>query len=272
MVRTCPSCGRQAIDDQSQFCNKCGAPLPQDQPKKILVRTTPRLAETPPADLQPPVRSPVAESPAPVSRAPAAPPSRIPADPLQVRAPVKRPVQKNLPRRTPLPFRKFIAKDYLRGIYWLGVIAILLIVFSGITTSPTTSATTSDSSTDTATKASDDLLAGIPLFWIGIFLFVNLLWRAVCEMAAVQFALYDSATSPLMVLNTAHDSLFEDEMAGSEGAGADEYVECPRCGKVVAASELRTCAHCGVQGCSSCIRMMGLVKKTLTCRDCYERK
>jgi hypothetical protein len=171
-----------------------------------------------------------------------------------------------------LPFRKFITRDFIRPVYWLGVIAILLIVFSGISTGTAKSAATPDTTTDTAAKASEDILAGIPLFWIGILVFSNLLWRTVCEMGAFQSALYDSYTASQNTQNADHDSLFEDGMPDSGDAGDEGFTNCPHCGKVVPTGELRTCTHCGMEGCSSCIRMMGLVRKTLTCRDCYQKK
>jgi hypothetical protein len=160
----------------------------------------------------------------------------------------------------------------IRLVYWLGVIAIILIIVAGITTTKTTASTgaVADPSADAATKAATDLLAGIPLFWIGSFLFAVLLWRAVCEICALQAAHYNSLAAAGSVRSLAQVSLREDDaLPNSE---ADEFTECPRCGKVVPQSELRSCSHCGVQGCSSCIRMMGLLKKTLTCRDCYQSK
>lgn len=57
---------------------------------------------------------------------------------------------------------------------------------------------------------------------------------------------------------------------GERGTGG--MTVCPRCGKIVPADELQSCEHCGVQGCSSCIRLIGLLKKKWTCKDCFERK
>src|SRR5512145_1764034 len=114
MARTCPNCGRQAIDDQSQFCNKCGTPFPADQPKKVLVRTTPRLADTQPAPPATPVQPYQEEFPAPERYAPPAPPARSLADPPRVRAPAQRPVQRQQIRSTPLPFGKLYAQRFIR--------------------------------------------------------------------------------------------------------------------------------------------------------------
>jgi len=265
MARICPNCGRPALDDQSQFCNKCGSPFAEDQPKKILVRTTPRLADTPPPPPAP-VAPPAAEY--------YAPPVRSYADPPRVRAPAPRPAAQPKPAgKSPLPFKKLIGRDFIRPVYWLGVIAILLVVFAGITAElPKTDTTAGTPAEDTAGAGSGDFLSDIPLFWIGIFIFTNLLWRVVCEMSAVLFALRDAGASPYHDRGPGFDSLLEDEMPESWDNRAEEPVTCPRCGRVVPAGELRTCEHCGVEGCSNCIRLMGLLKKTLTCKDCFERK
>lgn len=273
MVRTCPSCGRQAIDDQSQFCNKCGAPFPaEEQPRKVLVRTTPRLADAPPQYQQQPVPPPVPEP-----RAPPVPPARslaeTPARPRPgARAPARKPAR-DTGARSPAPALTLVVAKKIRLAYWLGVIAIVLIVFAGISTPAAKTATAADAgadaAADTEAKASTDLLSGIPLFWIGVFLFAILLWRSVCEAVAIQVAIHDSAAPAGHAHDMGEDFLFEAGVTDDSGEG--EFTECPRCGKTVARDDLRICAHCGVQGCSSCIRLMGLVRKTLTCRDCYQK-
>jgi hypothetical protein len=272
MARICPQCGARAIDEQSQFCNKCGYPFPDEPQKKtVVVRTMPRMADTPPPPPQYPVSPPVPEP-----RAPAVPQARSYAQPPRVRAPARRPVQPAPVRSSPSPFKRLIAQDYPKLVYWFGVIAIILVVFAGISTGTTKSATPAGSSAgttnDTATTPPGDVLAGIPLFWIGVFVFANLFWRTVCEMCAVQFALHGSLTSGTTVQSPAQGSLFEDGMPDLDDFEGGEPVTCPRCGKVVAVSELRTCGHCGVQGCSNCIRMSGLVKKIPTCKECFETK
>ena len=258
MARTCPNCGRQAIDDQSQFCNKCGAPFPQDQPKKVIVRTEPRLVTTPPPPpLSPP--PPVAEPPAP----------RRPG----VRAPAKKPVPEQKTKGGFLRFETFITRDFIRFIYLAGVIAILLISLLGIMSGFSKPAS-SDAESGTAVNATasgQDSTTSL-IIWAGFLIFGNLFWRVLCEMLVVLFVVNDSLLAIKRSLAREHDSRLEDEMPDYDIRKDDEFVECAHCGKVVAHSELRTCSHCGVQGCSSCIRMMGLIKKTLTCRDCYQRK
>jgi hypothetical protein len=274
MARTCPQCGAKAIDEESQFCNQCGTPFAEDRPKKVIVRTVPRLADVSPPPEQPrPSPQTVVEPPVAEIRVPAVPPARSLADPPRVRPPAQQPARQ--PRRpAPVPpFKKLLLKEYFKPVYWIGVIAILLIVISGISTGTSKPATTPDTTTNTtAGGSSGDLLASIPLFWIGILVFGNLLWRGVCEMGAVQFALYNSHISTCNDRNTGHDFSADDQIPEYHEGESGDFVNCPRCGKVVAASELRACEHCGVQGCSSCIRMMGLIKKTLTCKDCYDRK
>jgi hypothetical protein len=268
MARTCPACGSKAIDDQSQFCNKCGTPFPDELPRRILVRTTPRLAETPlPQQTIPP---PVAEHPAPEPRASPVPPARSLADPPRVRMPAKTPARKQVVSKPVLPFKKYIARDFIKPIYWIGFIAILLIVFSGISADLAKKSTTTGTSAKTTESSSGDILAGIPFFWIGVLLIGNLFWRMFCEMCTILFALQGLPVSAGNAQSPWQDTLVERGLVDDDRS--EEFTECPRCGKTVSQSELRTCAHCGVQGCSSCIRMMGLVRKTLTCRDCYQKK
>jgi hypothetical protein len=158
-------------------------------------------------------------------------------------------------------------------MYWLGVIAILLIVFSGIMADSAKDPAAPPEDTAGAAKESPpDLLSAIPLFWIGIFVLANLSWRVMCETCAVVLPRPDLPCAPLPMETPAAAPLLED-MAPAVGAGEPGgSVECPRCGKVVPSGEQKTCEICGVQGCSSCIRLTGLLKKKWTCRDCFERK
>jgi hypothetical protein len=64
----------------------------------------------------------------------------------------------------------------------------------------------------------------------------------------------------------------EDVAAGYDAEEDGEYVECPHCAKVVPADQVRECEVCEVQGCSNCIRVMGLLKKKMTCRECFDSK
>jgi hypothetical protein len=256
MARTCPNCGRQAIDDQSQFCNKCGSPFPQDQPKKVIVRTEPRLAAAP---LAPPPPPPVAGPPAPTRP--------------RVMPPAKKPVPEQKPKGGFLRFESFITRDFIRFIYLAGVIAIILISLLGIMSgfSKPASSSAEGSTAVNATSTGQDSTTTL-IIWAGFLIFGNLFWRVLCEMLVVLFVMNDSLLAIKNTLSRDQDSLFEDEIPDDYDGGGGEFTQCPRCGKTVAQSELRTCSHCGVQGCSTCIRMMGLVRKTLTCRDCYRKK
>lgn len=273
MARICPACGSQAIDDQSLFCNKCGTPFPSDQPKKVLVRTTPRLAETPPPAPPSPEPVPVTGPPAPEYRAPAAPPARISSEPPRARVPAPRPGSRQQAGRSPLPFTRCLVRDFLRPVYWLGVLAILLIVLGGVMADAATTAPAGESSGSGKEGGPLDLLSAIPVFWIGVFIAGNLVWRVLCESGAALFALYDAGTTPdnprgLEMESLPDDRVIDDGMAGGQGG----MVQCPRCGRTVPAEEMRTCEHCGTVGCSACVRLMGLIKKTLTCRDCFQSK
>lgn len=264
MARICPQCGSQAIDDQSQFCNKCGTSFPEEKTMKIFVRTMPRTPGVSPAPVQQP---PPQEAPEP--RTTQAIPARPPADSIRIRVPAKPAPAQPKPAMV-LPFRKFIARDFIRLVYWIGVIAILLVVVSGILADTAKKSTAAGTSAEIPGASSGDILAGLPLFWIGMLLISNFFWRVLCETSAIQFALYSSLVHAENPPGPVQDSLYEDGMPGD--AGGDEFIDCPRCGKVVHPRDIRACSHCGVQGCSSCIRMTGLVRKMLTCRDCYQGK
>jgi hypothetical protein len=177
------------------------------------------------------------------------------------------------PQPAALPFKRFITRDFLRPLYWIGVIAILLIVFSGISSDGAGNDTTAETATETDGAASSgDLLSGIPFFWIGVMVIANLFWRVLCETSAMVFFL---AAAPAMTVNAPgrdENWLSEEEIPGSVSGTADEMVACSRCGKIVPAEELETCEGCGIQGCSSCVRKMGLLKSKWTCRDCYNTK
>lgn len=252
MTKICPACGSKAVDDQSQFCNKCGYPFPPPQAKKtVVVRTEPRLTESLPT----PPRSPPGDE----TRRPPRAPQNLPVRP------------KALPLR-PLPFRKLLGRSFIRPVYWLGVIMIVLVVFTGITADLSKKGT--DTSQGTGTKSgSMDLLSGLPVFWIIVLVLGNLAWRLICELSAVQAALYDALSSAGLSRGSGGQDphIAEDDMdEGAEAGG--ETVECLRCGKIVPVGELRSCDRCGVQGCSNCIRVSGLVRKTMTCKECFEGK
>jgi len=191
----------------------------------------------------------------PVSAHRTTPPSRAPA--------AQQPERKKTGGGRSLPFKRFLIGDRLKIIYILGAIAIIVISLLGITAGFGASGTNAAKSF-TNTTALVITPTASPLFWIAFFIFGSLCWRIFCEIAAIVYRMYEPATS-------GGDAPSSDETP-EDVAGSEEMYECPHCGKEVPASQLRECEHCGVQGCSNCIRMMGLVKKTMTCKDCFEKK
>lgn len=236
MIRTCPSCGYRTADEQTQYCNKCGYPFPAEGQAQQATRAAPaRARRTPPAH-------------------------------PQVRPEGGQPRKKGGGGGT-MPFSNLLARKYLKAIYFLGAIAIVVVALLGILAGFSTTESGSAIKAFTNTTALVATPTASPLFWIGVLIFGSLTWRIFCELVAMVFWMYNAITEEETVVPA--DTYGEEDAAGE---GWDEDVQCPRCGKVVPSSELRECEHCGVQGCSSCIRMMGLLKKTMTCKDCFENK
>jgi len=239
MTRTCPSCGTPS-DDHARFCNRCGYPFPAVHPDnmtRVQRRDEPLYEE-------------------PVSAHRITPPSRAPA--------VQQPEHKKTSGSKPLPFKKFLIGNRLKLIYLIGAIAIIAISLLGIMAGFGSSGTNGVVKTFTNTTALVETPTASPLFWIAFLIFGSLCWRMFCEIAAIVYRMYEPAGGG--------DAPSSDDSHMSGDGGSEEMYECPHCGKVVPADQLRECEHCGVQGCSHCIRMMGLVKKTMTCKDCFEKK
>lgn len=249
MVKICTSCGTRTADDEALFCNKCGCPFPKIQPKRSAVPqqrepTVPVVPRNPPGGM---VR--------------------------QVRPPVRRPGPQRTGRSDPLPFKKFFARDHIRLIYLVGAVAVILVSLLGISTvlSKTGAVTPVESFTNTTALVESP--SASPLFWIGFLIFGSLIWRIFCEMAAVICRTPDTIggggeSGPV----DEEPDYFEEEAGGYRAEETGEFVECPHCSKIVTADQVRECEICGVQGCSNCIRMMGLLKKKMTCKECFEKK
>jgi hypothetical protein len=153
------------------------------------------------------------------------------------------------------------------------VIAILLIVLGGMMAGSGGATTAGDTGeADDKEKSPLDILSAIPAFWIGVFIAASLIWRVLCESSAVLIALHDTQTPPNPSGTTGMEPFPDPGDGNSRGTSGGEMALCPRCGRTVPVEDLRSCDHCGVQGCSNCIRLMGLIKKTLTCKDCYQSK
>lgn len=238
MTRTCPSCGTTS-DDHARFCNRCGYPFPAVHPDnmtRVQRRDEPLYEE-------------------PVSAHRTTPPPRAPA---------AQPPERKKTGGRPLPFKKFLIGNRLTIIYILGAVAIIAISLLGIIAGFQATGTGSVVKSFSNTTALVVTPTASPLFWLGFLIFASLIWRMFCEIAAIVYRMYEPATS-------GGDTPSYDETP-EDVAGPEEMYECPHCGKTVPADQLRECEHCGVQGCSHCIRMMGLVKKTMTCKDCFEKK
>jgi hypothetical protein len=220
---------------QALYCNKCGFPFPRNQPERSLAATH-------------------AVRPAPRA--------------------VKQPVYKKLGGDGFLSFDTLITENHLTLIYIIGAVMIVLVSVMGITGMFASKATGSANTSITNTTAIAANPAGSPLFWIGFLIFGSMLWRMFCELFAILSREYSGNHQ-----GDDNESEYETEKypelttveAQGEG-GSGQKVECPKCHKIVAVEDIRECEHCGVQGCISCIRMMGLLKKTMTCRECFEAK
>jgi hypothetical protein len=235
MARKCPSCGYPEADNQALYCNKCGYPFPQTSPQKP------------------------AGAPAPGSRpAPAAVRQRR--------------------RQKPglagfLSFDTLITENSLKLIYILGAVGIVLVSLMGVAGMFAKPVKGGANISITNTTALAENPTGSPLFWIGFLIVGSVLWRMFCELFVVLSRVHGApgyGGGPEPEIETMEYE--ETEGAGYGPKWSAQMVECPKCRKIVPVEELRECEHCGIQGCTSCIRMMGLLKKTMTCRECFEEK
>jgi hypothetical protein len=240
MAKTCPSCGYHEPDNQALYCNKCGRPFPQILPQNPVMATAPGYRPAPAA--------------------------------------VRHLRRKNTGPAGFLSFDTLITRDYLRMIYILGAVVIILVSLVGITggfakPGPAHANTSVANASFINTTALAQDPAGSSLFWIGFLVIGSVLWRMFCELFIMLSRVHEA---PGYGDETAPDydptDYGDADASVPEEEGPTQFVECPKCGKIVPVEELRECEHCGVQGCSNCIRMMGLLKKTMTCRECFEAK
>lgn len=237
MTKTCPSCGYREPDMQAMYCNKCGYPFPQHQPQR------------------------------PAAPAPAGRPAPRAA---------KRPVKKKAGGGGFLSFGTLITENHLKLIYILGVVMIVLVSVIGIAgmfakegADKVEKASTNASIINT--KAIAEYPAGSPVFWVIFLIIGNVLWRMFCELFAMLsrghgVPVYGDEAEP----EPEDYSVEETAVQGRPVSG--QRVECPKCHKIVSLEDLRECEGCGIQGCVNCIRLMGLLKKKMTCRECFEAK
>ncbi|MHB8053437.1 MAG: DUF4282 domain-containing protein [Methanoregula sp.] len=233
MAKTCPSCGYHETDNQALYCNKCGYPFPQSPPRTPAVVTAP--------DSRPAPRT------------------------------AKRPVHKKAGGGGFLSFGTLITENHLKLIYILGAAVIVLISLMGIAGMFSKPVAEGANMSVTNTTAIAENPAGSPLFWIGFLIVGSMLWRMFCELFVVLPRVHSGHGLEEEAEYSGETGEYgEEETAGAGWEGTGQMVECPKCHKIVPVEDLRECEHCGVQGCSNCIRLMGLLKKTMTCRECFE--
>lgn len=220
---------------QALYCNKCGYPFPQNQPKRPL--------------------------------------AAIPAGRQASRA-GNRSEYKKSGWGDFFSFKTLITENYLTLIYILGAGMIVLGSLMGLAGmfGKNTAGNANTSITNTTAIATNP--AGSPLFWIGFLIVGSVLWRMFCELFAIWSRGYGDHHP---VDGDTPEYGYEESPGMTTAAALDmaesgQMVECPKCHKIVAVEDVRECEHCGVPGCSNCIRMMGLLKKTMTCRECFEAK
>jgi len=238
MSKTCPSCGYRETDMQAMYCNKCGYPFPPSQQRRAAA---------------------AAPAPSAAGRRPAAAPRALKRTPRQG-------------GRASGSFGPLITENHLKLIYLAGAVLILLVAILGIAGMYGKAETPGANMSVTNLTAVADKPAASPLFWIGFLLAGSILWRMFCEMFVLLSRTQGQASHGGFEEEEDEDS---GEYAGDETEGGGEayegtMVECPKCHRIVPTDDLRECEHCGIQGCSTCIRSMGFLKKTLTCRECYE--
>ncbi len=232
MTKFCPSCGNPEVDDNALFCNKCGAPFPRGQPGRV-------------------------------AEARARPPRPASGAGNQSR-------RKRSGLSGFLSFDTLITGNYLKLIYILGAAGIILFSVAGISGGFAKKGAVPANMSFTNTTAVVQNPASSPLFWIGFLIIGSVLWRMFCELFALPSRIHDA---PSPGGSEPYDETAEDEEdAGSGDDRQEQMVECPQCRKIVPLGDLRECEHCGVQGCSNCIRAMGLLKRSMTCRECFENR
>jgi hypothetical protein len=162
----------------------------------------------------------------------------------------------------------------MKVIYLLvaaGIILVSVMGIAGMFAKPVKGAAANVSFTNTTAIAQDP--AGSSLFGIVFLIIGSLLWRMFCELFVVLSRVHDTHAHEVEAEPEDEPAVYEEEdSAVPDEEGPKQYVECPKCGKIVPVEDLRECEHCGIQGCVNCIRLMGLLKKTMTCRECFEAK
>jgi len=166
-----------------------------------------------------------------------------------------------------LRFDIFVTRKFVPVIYFIGALSItILAILSLLGGSPADTAVTK-----TAGAAVSPADTTSFVFWILVLVVGNIAWRFACEAAAATFRVHET----LVFREEVPDLTDPVDTGHSPGVPATEtvpaeQVKCPHCSAIVYQDQLRECEYCGVTGCERCIRSVGLVKKHLTCRDCFE--
>jgi Domain of unknown function (DUF4282) len=235
MAKTCPGCGFFETDDQSLFCNKCGYPFPRKQPRNQAVPVT--------------------------------------TDKTLAQRAALRPANKKTGLAGFFSFDTLTTANHISLIYILGAALIVLVSLMGITGGFAKKGAIPGNMSFTNLTAVVQEPASSFLFWAGFLVIGSILWRMFCELFMVLHRMRGGDGQEEAVESPDETGEYgEGEAAGAGWEGSGQMVECPKCQKIVPARDLRECEHCGIQGCSNCIRMMGLLKKSMTCRECFEAK
>jgi hypothetical protein len=240
MVARCPNCGNAALEDQSVFCNKCGARLPEEVPQEKVVINQEKV-----------VISPVVR------------PAVIPAVPVRM---PERPAgigSKILDRMGPrmqqyFSFGTFYTPRYMPAIYAIGFAGITLVALLAIF-SPQADGTSF-------------------VYWTVVLVVGNIAWRLACEAAVALFKVHDAMVSSGAIHEEPAAVTREygsETGAWEEGSAAGRTitsVRCPHCGATVQSDQIRQCDHCGITGCERCIKQTGFIRKSNSCRECFETR
>ena len=234
MVARCPNCGNAALEDESVFCNKCGSRLPKEIPQEKVV-------------VSPVVR-----------------PAVIPAVPVRMTEKPGGIGSKILDRMGPrvqqyFSFGTLYTRQYMPVIYTLGLVGITLVAILA-------------------------LLSPLPDFtsfvtWTVVLIVGNIVWRLACEAVVALFKVHDAMVSSGAIreeLAAVTQEYGSESGAWEEGPAtepaATTQVRCPHCGAIVRSDQIRQCGNCGITGCVRCIKQTGFIRKTYSCRECFENR
>jgi hypothetical protein len=238
MSKFCPNCGNEETDDQSIFCRQCGGRFPQDPPKK---------------------KGGGHKVTGEDSQSTAGSTSVVPEGMVLKHAQRKRGKFARF-----LTFDIFITKPAISVIYSTGAVAITVVSVLYLVLGMVKPGML-------PVLPTQNPLMLTPLFWILLLVFGNLFWRIFCELLVILFTVNQSLVSIGSTLIALNPAVIESDDA-IENDDASDYTTCPLCSEPVPNDELQKCDRCGVFGCKNCIRTVGFMHKTKTCKTCFEKK